>query len=136
MYSRVGVRQGEFEVRALETTTYKICFKNDVDASRSHKRVSFHLHSDDPFAEAASGKAPLQADDLNDMEIALMTLSQSVVAVSDQLDYANIQQILHYQMTESTHSRVFWYSLFETTVLIGVTVWQIYYLTNFFKERR
>ena len=42
--------EGQFEVTAAADSTYEICFSNILDSSRKLQAISFHIHTDDPFA--------------------------------------------------------------------------------------
>lgn len=47
-----------------------------------------------------------------------------------------VREATHRMTAKSTKSRIVWWSLLETVVLIGVCLFQVYYLKRFFEVKR
>ena len=55
---------------------------------------------------------------------------------SSQLLYGFIDLTVTLIAAESTNSRVMWWSIFESLTLIGVCLWQVYYMKRIFETKR
>lgn len=65
-----------------------------------------------------------------------MQLSEGLTAITNEQAYMRMRERVHRNTSESTNSRVVWWSAFEVIVLLAMSLWQIYYLRRFFEVKR
>lgn len=41
-----------------------------------------------------------------------------------------------YEQLQQTHQKLLYFTIFETLVIVGVSVWQVYYIKNIIDQRR
>lgn len=77
---------------------------------------------------------PLHAgtDHVTPLENGISELASGVVNVQDEQRYMRARERMHRDTTESTNSRVLWFTFLETFLLISMSVWQIWTLRRFF----
>jgi len=63
-------------------------------------------------------------------------LSNALTSVKHEQEYMEIRERIHRSINDNTNSRVVMWAVFESIVLISMTVGQIYYLKRFFEVRR
>ncbi|TPX47929.1 hypothetical protein SeMB42_g03029 [Synchytrium endobioticum] len=63
-------------------------------------------------------------------------LANGLRAIRDEQSYMVARERAHRNTAESTNSRVMWWALIESILLIGVCLWQVYYLRRFFEVKR
>ena len=75
----------------------------------------------------------LMMDKITDM---VMTLSDKILRLREHESYLKHRSSRHQKTTESTQSRVLVSTIVEGVVLIGLNLWQGYYLKSFFETKR
>ncbi|EGG22561.1 emp24/gp25L/p24 family protein [Cavenderia fasciculata] len=129
--------QGQRETEGTKTFmssvagVYRFCFSNKM-SSLTDKVVSFMVVKGEttPMTEYA------KKGDVGTLERLIIALSDSVQAVKSEQNYFRMREAVHRNTAESTNRRVLWWSVFETFILIAMSVWQIYYLRRFFEVKR
>jgi hypothetical protein len=79
-------------------------------------------------SEADSPKDPL--------EIEARKLSELLDQVKDEQSYIVMRERTHRNTAESTNSRVKWWNLFVIGVVIGESIFQVWWLRRFFEVKR
>ena len=64
------------------------------------------------------------------------TLSDLLAQVKDEQQYIVIRERTHRNTAESTNSRVKWWNLFIVGVVIGESLFQVWWLKRFFEVKR
>lgn len=126
----VSTRDKEIGVHAVDANvagTYLYCFSNERWKDVA-KEVTFNLHVTRKADEPEALTDPLDKE--------IRRLSQEVWKISDEQEYIVIRERTHRDTAESTNSRVVWWSIFETVVLVSVCLWQVWYLRRFFEVKR
>lgn len=127
--------EGKISLFANQNGRHSICFDNTM-SRWTPKVVSMFI------PHGANTGVDKQA--LND-DVAKLTdlgpMVDSIIAIADQLDAIEIQQHhtrvreqMHRDLASTTNDRVQLWSLVESFVLIGITVWQLYYIRHWFKD--
>jgi len=120
----------------------RLTFEQEFDHSGT-KEISFNVHGIVyvPYAE----------EDTDPLEREVRTLAELHQQVKDEQEYIKIRERVHRNSTlstihilffetradsfflaaESTNSRVKWWSIFQTGVLVGVCVFQVAYLKRY-----
>ncbi|TPX35994.1 hypothetical protein SmJEL517_g01856 [Synchytrium microbalum] len=101
---------------------FEYCFSNQM-TSVADKLVSFTVQGPDEqirlqqkMGQTEEVAEPLQKE--------IEHLANGLRAVRDEQSYMVARERAHRYTAESTNSRVMWWSLFESIMLIGVCLWQ------------
>ncbi|KAL0233877.1 hypothetical protein PCE1_002382 [Barthelona sp. PCE] len=131
VYEANREQEGAFSFNADLPGVYKFCFNNH--ASMTPKVVEFNIIVGDSMGEKV-GLA--KKEHLNPLEDSILSLRNELRAISDEQRHLKARESRHRSTTESTNSRVLWFSLFECVVLIVVCALQVLYLRQLFSARR
>jgi p24 family protein beta-1 len=117
--------EGHFTVVSTSGGLYKLCFEN-VAASRADKFVGFVLHTgDEVFQELA------QHSHLTPLEQGVTQLADAVQSIMDEQHYFWARERAHRDTSESTNTRVLWFSISETLLIVAVAAWQFWSLRSY-----
>jgi len=73
---------------------------------------------------------------LSAIEVEVRKLNDRVRAIRAEQDYQKSREEEFRNTSESTNSRVMWWSVIQTLVLVASGVWQIFSLKGFFKQKK
>nr|XP_018916533.1 PREDICTED: transmembrane emp24 domain-containing protein 2 [Bemisia tabaci] len=122
---------GKLTFSAHMPGTYTYCFSNQM-STMTPKVVMFNIEIGEPHKEVAAG----EKGEANKMEEMVNDLKNSLLSVKKEQEMALVRDRIHRAINESTNSRVGYWSIFESLVLVVMTVGQVYYLKRFFEVRR
>lgn len=153
-YSVQRQKSGSFQVMAPSAGFYKFCLSNKM-STITDKTVAFTLHTgDDLFKDIAKQGAwrcaarrrdrfrssdpppPHPPEHITPLETEITQLTDGIAKIEDEQQYMWARERQTQTTNASTNSRVLWFSVAETTVLIGLGVWQIITLRSFFERKR
>lgn len=118
---------GDFTFTAHHDGKYMYCFSNEHWGASS-KEVSFNVHGIVYVSEADGPKDPLEAE--------AQKLSEMLAQVKDEQSYIVVRERTHRNTAESTNARVKWWNLFVITVVVGESIFQVWWLRRFFEVKR
>jgi len=125
LWSTLQRSQGHFNVVVANSGLHELCFENQR-SSRSVKTIAFSLHvGDDIFKELA------QHEHLTPLEQEISQLADGLQSVADEQQYYWSRERRHRDTSESTNSRVLFFSVAETVVIVGMAAWQFWSLRSF-----
>ncbi|KAL2129858.1 hypothetical protein VTI74DRAFT_7206 [Chaetomium olivicolor] len=122
-----SVSNGDFSFDAKHDGKYVYCFGNEHWGASS-KEVSFNVHGIVYVSEADAPQDPL--------EVEVRKLSEMLERVKDEQSYIIVRERTHRNTAESTNSRVKWWNLFVIGVVIGESLFQVWWLRRFFEVKR
>lgn len=122
-----GTSNGDHSFEAKHDGKYLYCFGNEHWGSSS-KEVSFNVHGVVYVSESDSPQDPLEAE--------VRKLSDILSQVKDEQSYIVVRERTHRNTAESTNSRVKWWNVFIMVVVIGESVFQVWWLRRFFEVKR
>eukprot|EP00276_Gloeochaete_wittrockiana_P003781 CAMPEP_0184643844 /NCGR_PEP_ID=MMETSP0308-20130426/665_1 /TAXON_ID=38269 /ORGANISM="Gloeochaete witrockiana, Strain SAG 46.84" /LENGTH=160 /DNA_ID=CAMNT_0027072053 /DNA_START=176 /DNA_END=658 /DNA_ORIENTATION=- len=122
--------EGRFAFVAEDAGTHKICFSNRM-STLTAKQVTFSFNVEDEDQNDFAAR-----EKLTPLESAILKLSEGLDHIENEQKYMRLRERAHRHTSDSTNSRVLLWSLFEAALLIGMTVWQVYYLRKFFEVKR
>ncbi|KKY39920.1 putative emp24 gp25l p24 family gold [Diaporthe ampelina] len=118
---------GDHSFDAKHDGKYLYCFGNEHWGSSS-KEVSFNVHGVVYVSESDTPQDPLEAE--------VRKLSEILAQVKDEQSYIVVRERTHRNTAESTNSRVKWWNVFIIGVVIGESVFQVWWLRRFFEVKR
>ncbi|KAI8632395.1 emp24/gp25L/p24 family/GOLD-domain-containing protein [Xylariaceae sp. FL1651] len=121
------VSNGDYSFTARHDGRFLYCFGNEHWGANS-KEVSFNVHGIVYVSEADAPQDPLDAE--------IKKLNELVSQVKDEQSYIVIRERTHRNTAESTNSRVKWWNLFVIGVVIGESLFQVWWLRRFFEVKR
>ncbi|KAK2769242.1 suppressor enhancer of lin-12 protein 9 precursor [Colletotrichum kahawae] len=122
-----SVSNGDFSFDAKHDGKYTYCFGNEHWGAHS-KEVSFNVHGIVYVSETDVPADPL--------EVEVRKLSELLAQVKDEQSYIVIRERTHRNTAESTNSRVKWWNLFVIGLVVGESVFQVWWLRRFFEVKR
>ncbi|OIW35188.1 supernatant protein factor, C-terminal domain-containing protein [Coniochaeta ligniaria NRRL 30616] len=118
---------GDTSFEAKHDGKYTYCFGNEHWGATS-KEVSFNVHGIVYVSESDSPQDPLEAE--------VKKLSEMLSQVKDEQSYIVVRERTHRNTAESTNGRVKWWNVFIIGVVIGESVFQVWWLRRFFEVKR
>ena len=117
---------GTYEFVAEKEGRYTYCFNNNF-SSVSHKVVSFNVHGV-LFLADDEGLMPAENE--------LRDLANNIQMFKDEQEYLVMRERIHRDTAESTNSRVKWWSILQTALIVLVCAFQVYFVKRQFEVRR
>ncbi|KAL6058786.1 Transmembrane emp24 domain-containing protein 10 [Balamuthia mandrillaris] len=130
--------EGHFAFTTEDGGEFEFCFKDTpiqgVRIPRGYsKRVSLELKTG---TEAKDYKEVASRENLSKMEVEVRRMEDSISDVLKEMKYMRRREEKMRSTNESTNSRVVWLSVFSLVILIGLGVWQIFYLKQYFHHKK
>lgn len=130
-------REGRFSFTSHAGGEYHVCFglngTRAFGATRPRFRVDLALDVGETgidYAEVA------RKEHLSDLEVEVRRLNDKLKDVMKEQQYQREREALFRAATESTHTKVQWFSIAQTLVMIAAGVWQITHLKSFFSRKK
>ena len=97
----------------------------------------FKFHLDIQVGESSIDYTALaKKEHLSDVEIRVRKLADRITSITNEMHYQRSREEEFRNTSESTNGRVMWWSIFQTTVMLLSTLWQIKHLKTFFEEKK
>jgi len=109
---------------------YKFCFDNNMSTVTS-KEVSFDIH----VGRALTAHGVAKKEHFTPLENSVLILSEGLKNVLNEQKYYTTRERACRDTNESTNSRVLWFNIFETVVLVGMGLWQVMYIRSLFEQK-
>jgi hypothetical protein len=119
-----------------QSANIKYCFTSTLAADQQpgpemKRKVFLHVES----SHLKEDQSKEQKSRFQAMEAEVRWLVQMLDEAEAELRIYDTEDTKMYQVNENTKARVFNYSGFSFLVLIGLTIWEVYYLHSFFKAK-
>mmetsp|Transcript_4409 Transcript_4409/g.7256 ORF Transcript_4409/g.7256 Transcript_4409/m.7256 type:complete len:217 (+) Transcript_4409:32-682(+) len=125
---------------------YTFCFSNKM-SSVTEKTVSVQINvgkqrsEEEIILSILSGRENDDDEEatipvVSPLQSSILQLADGLHAVQGEEKYMRMRERAHRDTSESTNSRILYWSIFENVVLISISVWQVYYLKRFFEVKR
>ncbi|TIB01391.1 hypothetical protein E3P89_01599 [Wallemia ichthyophaga] len=126
LYTNLGKDTGTYSFTADKDGRYSYCFSNSMSYN-TDKVISFNVHGI-LYVPDEGHTLPIEQE--------IRILADNVKAVQDEHEYLKARERSHRDTAESTNSRVKWWSIAQSGLLIVTCAWQVYYLKAFFEVKR
>ncbi|KAF9937618.1 hypothetical protein BGZ65_001343 [Modicella reniformis] len=130
-------RQGDYVFTANEVGEYSFCFSNDM-STFAEKMVDFEITvehekraAQDDKEKGTGPQAYAEA-----MEEALFRLTSDLAMIDRMQKYFRTRENRNFSTVISTDNRIFWYSLTYSTMIVVMSMIQVYVVRTFFSGSR
>ena len=129
---------GRFAFSSVESGLYQVCLKLNETAGwfdSEKKTMKFHMaiqvgHGTRDYNEL------IKKEHLTDVQVQIRRLQDRTEDISAEIAYQEEREEASRDTSESTNSRIVWWSIGQTTVMLVSAVWQIKHLKNFFEAKK
>ncbi|KAK9366738.1 emp24/gp25L/p24 family/GOLD-domain-containing protein [Lipomyces kononenkoae] len=130
----VGESRTAFTAHA--NAAFDVCFENVQQGSRAYGTLYREVDLDiDIGADARDWNSVGQTEKLKPMELELRRIEESVDEIVTQMDYLRQREQKMRDTNESTNDRVKFFALGTLVCLMGLGLWQVAYLRQYFKSK-
>ncbi|OAA33808.1 ERV25 protein [Moelleriella libera RCEF 2490] len=130
----VGESRVTFQSHA--DAAFDVCFENILAGSRRPNPASRHIELDiDIGADAKDWSAIQATEKLKPVEAELRRIEELTEEIVSEMEYLRHREQKLRDTNESTNTRVKWFGVTTTWILIGLWAWQIMYLRAYFRSK-
>ncbi|KAL2105543.1 hypothetical protein VUR80DRAFT_8187 [Thermomyces stellatus] len=120
---------------ALGDAAFDVCFEN-VKTAKNNKYLSRDVELDIDIGAEAKDWAAIQANEkLKPVEAELRRIEEAIAEVVSEMEYLRLREQKLRDTNESTNSRVKYFGVGTTWLLIGLWAWQVMYLRAYFRSK-
>merc|ERR1712080_214622 len=135
LYKKDDAQNGKFAFTTDEYEMFEVCFQSEGAQGEGINDREIFL--DVKIGVAAKNYADLQkTEKLKPMELELKKLEDLSEAIVNDFAYMRSMEEEMRDTNESTGDRVLYFSIFSMVCLIGLAVWQIFYLKRYFVSKK
>ncbi|KAI6185764.1 Transmembrane emp24 domain-containing protein eca [Aphelenchoides besseyi] len=133
--SKLYTSEGRFTFTSHTPGEHLICLYSNSSAWFSGAQLRVHL--DLQVGEHAQDYAQVAAKDkLNELQLRIRQLLDQVEQITKEQNYQRYREERFRLTSESTNSRVLWWSIAQTLVLVVAGFWQMRHLRGFFEAKK
>ncbi|XP_076909999.1 transmembrane emp24 domain-containing protein p24delta3-like [Bidens hawaiensis] len=128
-----NVTHAQFAFTSTESGQYLTCFWADRPAEGAALSVNIDWKTG---IAAKDWESVARKDKIEGVELELRKLEGAVEAIHDNLLYLKRRESEMRGVSETTNSRVAWYSIYSLGICILASCAQLWYLTRFFQKKK
>lgn len=136
VFDAVAPAVGEVKYVSRTAGDHTICFSTNTShwwpAQNKIIHFEFDVHTGN---EATEFKQAARKEHVEAIQAAVARLDRRVSDVFTEYQYQKAREHRSRQTSESTNSRVLWWSVAQIAMVCGAGVWQVFYLRRFFTKR-
>lgn len=132
LFEETKRKQGEYSFSASETGEYEFCFSNDM-STFSEKTVEFDINID---SDVQATLPPQVAADTEVVERTINNIEDRTSTMSRLMGAYKTRNNRNESTVKSTSSRIFYFSIFELLLMVGMGALQVTIVQLFFKGSR
>jgi len=135
LLSRVYSSEGKISFTSHTPGEHVICMYSNSSAWFSGSQLRVHL--DIQVGEHAVNYGEVvQKEKLSELQLRIRQLLDQVEQITKEQNYQRYREERFRQTSESTNSRVLWWSVTQTAVLLAMGAWQMKHLKGFFEAKK
>jgi len=128
---------GRFAFTSEEEGVFEICMEVNRTTGWFGEPKKFKFHLDIQVGESSIDYTALaKKEHLSDVEVRVRKLADRITSITNEMHYQRKREEEFRNTSESTNSRVMWWSIFQTSIMLFSTLWQIRHLKTFFEEKK
>lgn len=121
---------------SLADAAFDVCFENVLSGGKTNKYLSRDVELDvDIGADAKDWAAIQSSEKLKPVETELRRVEEMVGEMVKEMEYLRTREQKLRDTNESTNTRVKYFGIGTTWLLVGLWVWQILYLRAYFRSK-
>ncbi|KAK3819955.1 MAG: emp24/gp25L/p24 family/GOLD-domain-containing protein [Benniella sp.] len=131
-------RQGDFVLTANEVGEYSFCFSNDM-STFADKVVDFEITLENekrPAQVEAKEKGTGPQAQAEAIEESIYKLSDDLFEIDRMQKHFKSRDSRNFATVVSTDARIFWFSLTESTLIVCMSVFQVFVIRTFFSNSK
>ncbi|KAG0367245.1 emp24/gp25L/p24 family/GOLD-domain-containing protein [Gamsiella multidivaricata] len=131
-------RQGDYVFTANEIGEYSFCFSNDM-STFAEKVVDFEItveHEKRPAQIDQSEKGTGPQAQAQAMDESLFRLTGELSQIDRMQKYFKTRESRNFATVISTESRIFWFSLTESALIVIMSAFQVFVVRTFFSNSK
>jgi len=133
--SRIYSSEGKISFTSHTPGEHVICMYSNSSAWFGGSQLRVHL--DIQVGEHAINYGEVvQKEKLSELQLRIRQLLDQVEQITKEQNYQRYREDRFRQTSESTNSRVLWWSVTQTAVLIAMGAWQMRHLKRFFEAKK
>ena len=136
LHENAGV-DGRFAFTSEEEGVFEVCVQVNRTKGWFGEPKKFKFHLDLQVGESSIDYTALaKKEHLSDVEVRVRKLSDRITSLMNELHYQRQREEEFRNTSESTNTRVMWWSILETSVTLISAGWQIKHLKTFFEAKK
>jgi len=133
--SKAYSSEGRFTFTSHAPGEHVICLY--TNSTKWFSGTQLRVHLDIQVGEHAIDYASLaQKEKLTELQLRVRQLLDQVEQITKEQNYQRYREERFRQTSESTNSRVLWWSLGQTCILVAMGAWQMRHLKSFFEAKK
>ncbi|KAK0529159.1 hypothetical protein OC834_002452 [Tilletia horrida] len=131
-----GIRERQLDIifTGNDVGEYSFCFENDQTYFQE-KMIDFDITVEsEPRLELPISKAKELAEHSAPLQEGIMNIDAKLNSIHRTQRYFHTRENRNYNTVVSTQSRIFWYSVIESLVIIAISVAQVYVVRHLFEK--
>lgn len=137
MLARDYGSDGKFTFTSHKPGEHSICIHSNSTkwALLAHEKMKIHL--DLQVGESTNDyKKIASSEKLTQLQLRVRQLMDQVTQIQKEQNYQRFREERFRSTSESTNTRVLWWSILQTFVLIGAGIWQMRHMRTFFEAKK
>ncbi|XP_063303333.1 transmembrane emp24 domain-containing protein 9 [Pelobates fuscus] len=116
---------------------HQICLHSNSTKFSLFAGGMLRVHLDLQVGEHAVDYAEIAANDkLSELQLRVRQLIEQVEQIQKEQNYQRWREERFRQTSESTNTRVLWWSIAQTLILVAIGLWQMKHLKSFFEAKK
>ena len=137
LLSKTYGAEGKFYFTTHTPGEQQICIHSNSTKWSLFAGGKIRIYLDIQIGEHANDYSQIaQKEKLTELQLRVRQLLDQITQIQKEQNYQRIREALFRKTSESTNSRVLWWSLAQTLVLILAGVWQMRHLKGFFEAKK
>ncbi|CAD6888476.1 unnamed protein product [Tilletia caries] len=131
-----GLRERQLDIvfTGNDVGEYTFCFEND-HSHFAEKMIDFDITVEsEPRLELPISKAKELAEHSAPLQEGIMTIDARLNAIHRTQRYFRTRENRNFDTVVSTQRKIFWYSVIESLVIIGISVAQVFVVRHLFEK--
>jgi hypothetical protein len=134
LFSGEKERQGDFVFNGNDVGEYSFCFSNTM-STFAEKVVDFEIIQEGERAQHPSGRDGSMSIEDSTLD-SMYRISGGLSKISRLQKYFKVREARNFDTVSSTENRVFYFSVFESMLMVGMSLLQVYIVRTFFRTTK
>ncbi|EPQ26664.1 uncharacterized protein PFL1_05644 [Pseudozyma flocculosa PF-1] len=127
-------RQVDIIFTGNEVGEYSFCFANEM-STFAEKLIDFDITVEsEPRLELPISAAALLSEHSAPLEDSISQVQERLTSITRTQRYFRVRENRNFGTVRNTQSKIFWYSIIESLVMIGISVGQVYIVRALFEK--